>query len=371
MNGLKKPTMELIFQVAVVTDDLKKLLTGWKEIFDFDEKSIVIKTTEEAYRFDYWDGFNYNEKPCRFFNKFCRFNLGGIDFEIIEPLDKEARSPFSDFLFENGGSGIHHIGIRVDDMPALERKMKEMGVPVLNHAEMGRVQADGSRKNCTFYDLRKQLGLILECGSLVVGPLASDPGAGNPQGYHGFERNEEKPAIDLLFQVCVCVNDLNQTLANWKEIFDFDESTIVMKSTKKAFEEDDWDGLNYNEKRCGFFHRYTRFAIGGLDLEIIEPMDKDAGNPYGDFLLEHGNGIHHFGVKVGNMVALNQKMKDKGILRLNYAEMGPVLADGTRKGCTFYDLREQLGVILECGSVVVGPLASDPRAGNPSDFIAD
>ena len=121
MNGLKKPKIELIFQVAVVTDDLEKLLAGWKEIFDFDEESIVIKTTEEAYQFDQWDGFNYNEKHCRFFNKFCRFSLGGIDFEIIEPMDKEARSPFSDFLFENGGSGIHHIGVKVDDMPATSR----------------------------------------------------------------------------------------------------------------------------------------------------------------------------------------------------------------------------------------------------------
>ena len=51
--------------------------------------------------------------------------------------------------------------------------------------------------------------------------------------------------------------------------------------------------------------------------------------------------------------------------------MGPVLADGTRKGCTFYDLRELLGVIMECGSVVVGPLANDPRAGNPADFVSD
>ena len=158
-----------------MTDDLEKLLAGWKEIFDFDEESIVIKTTEEAYQFDQWDGFNYNEKHCRFFNKFCRFSLGGIDFEIIEPMDKEARSPFSDFLFENGGSGIHHIGVKVDDMPALERKMKAMGVPVLNHAVMGQVLADGTRKNCTFYDLRKQLGLILECGSLVVGPMAARP----------------------------------------------------------------------------------------------------------------------------------------------------------------------------------------------------
>ncbi len=160
-----------------------------RRFFDFDEESIVIKTTEEAYQFDQWDGFNYNEKHCRFFNKFCRFSLGGIDFEIIEPMDKEARSPFSDFLFENGGSGIHHIGVKVDDMPALERKMKAMGVPVLNHAVMGQVLADGTRKNCTFYDLRKQLGLILECGSLVVGPMAGSTLDQEMKGLKEMRRN--------------------------------------------------------------------------------------------------------------------------------------------------------------------------------------
>ena len=181
----------------------------------------------------------------------------------------------------------------------------------------------------------------------------------------------EKPTIDLIFQVALCVDDLESVVEQWKELFDLDTATIVRMCTKDAYESDGWDGLNYNEAPCQFFHKYCRFSLGGLDIEIIEPLDKAPGNPYSDFLIQHGNGIHHIGVKVGGQKFLMKEMQERGIPRYNYAEMGPVLADGTRKSCTFYDLRRQLGVILECGSVVVGPLASDPRAGNPEDFVSD
>ena len=380
MESTKKPRIDLLFQVGIVTENLERLLANWKKLFDFDQDSIKISSTKDAFESGDWQGHNYNEKPCVFFNKFARFDLGGIDFEIIEPLDQTGTGPFAEFLKENNGTGLHHIGVKVSNMDALALKMKEMGVPVLNHAEMGPVLSNGVRKGCVFYDLRPQLGMILECCSVVVGPRAGEADAGNPPEcvpkkknnlLFGFKRELSRPALDMVFQVSACVKDSRKTLAAWKEIFDIDEDSIVVKSTKKAFEFDDWDGLNYNEKKCGFFHQYIRFNLGNFDMEIIEPFDKNPGNPYSDFLIRHGNGFHHLGVKVGNLPALMQEMKDMGKPRLNYAEMGPVLADGSRKSCVFYDLVEELGVILECGSVVVGPLSTDPRAGNPEDFISD
>ncbi len=380
MKNLKKPKIDLIFQVCVVTDNLDRTLENWKKTFDFDNESIKMKYTEEEFRRGTMIGHNYYGQPCEWQAKCARFDIGGIDFELIEPLDKKPDAPFSDFLIANGGQGLHHIGVKISNMEAFETKMKELGVEVMNWQEIGEPLSNGAKKGCKFYDLRPQLGCILECCSVVVGPRAGEEAAGNPPEMipekkndflFGFQRDETRTAIDLIFQICVCVENLHETMANWKEIFDFDEGTIVLKSTKKAFEEDDWNGLNYNEKKCGFFHQYYRFSIGNLDLEIIEPFDKNPGNPYSDFLIEHGRGLHHLGVKIGNLKQLMDDMKRQGIPRFNYAEMGPVLADGSRKACVFYDLRPQLGCIFECGSVVVGPLATDPRAGNPSDFVSD
>ena len=68
----------------------------------------------------------------------------------------------------------------------------------------------------------------------------------------------EKPTIDLIFQVALCVDDLESVVEQWKELFDLDTATIVRKCTKDAYESDGWDGLNYNEAPCQFFHKYCR-----------------------------------------------------------------------------------------------------------------
>ena len=120
----------------------------------------------------------------------------------------------------------------------------------------------------------------------------------------------EKPTIDLIFQVALCVDDLESVVEQWKELFDLDTATIVRKCTKDAYESDGWDGLNYNEAPCQFFHKYCRFSLGGLDIEIIEPLDKAPGNPYSDFLIQHGNGIHHIGVKVGGQKFLMRRCRN-------------------------------------------------------------
>lgn len=180
----------------------------------------------------------------------------------------------------------------------------------------------------------------------------------------------EKLKFDLVFQVALCVNDLESVLENWKKYVDFDASTLVMRSTKDAFERGDWEGHNYNGKPCVFFQKYCRFTLGNIDFEIIEPLSKEPGNPYSDWLIQNGgrSGIHHIGVKLADREVLHQQMEALGLPALNACQMGPVLSDGSRKGCEFYDLRDTLGLIIEACSVVVGPLANDPRAGNPPDF---
>ena len=180
----------------------------------------------------------------------------------------------------------------------------------------------------------------------------------------------EKIKIDLVFQVCVCVNDMEATLNAWKKLVDIDDSKLKFKSTKEMFDRGFWEGHNYMGEKCVFFHKYCRFDLGGIDMEIIEPLDKTPGNPYSDFLVQTGGkgGIHHIGVKVHDRTVLTKRMDELGIPPYNDCVLGDPLPDGTRdKWCVFYDLRELLGVIIEAGSVVVGPLADDPRAGNPPD----
>ena len=63
--------------------------------------------------------------------------------------------------------------------------MEQMGIPPLTCGTMGAPMPNGEKKDFYFYDLRDLLGIIIEAGNIVVGPLANHPLAGNPEGYVG------------------------------------------------------------------------------------------------------------------------------------------------------------------------------------------
>ena len=71
-----------------------------------------------------------------------------------------------------------------------------------------------------------------------------------------------------------------------------------------------------------------------------------------DFLREHGPGIHHLNVRLAD--------RENGIRTLKEDLHVPPFFDLYHLGrnCAYFDLRQQLGVVIEVGSRVVGPRAS-------------
>lgn len=181
----------------------------------------------------------------------------------------------------------------------------------------------------------------------------------------------DKIKMELVFQIGLCVDDLEAVMQNWKDLVDFDHNSILFRSTKELYEAGGFDGADmYNGKKVEpWFIKYYRFDLGNLDIEIIEPLDKKPGSPYSDFLIEHGNGVHHIAIKVQDRAVFHKRMQELGRVPYLKTEMGEVLADGERKNCFFYDLRDLLGMMIESGSLVVGPMASHPLANNPQDYI--
>lgn len=179
-----KADAHFVFQLAIATSDMEALLENWKKLFNIEETNIIKRCTKDLFDIGEFDGANYYGKPCQFFIKYCRFDLGNMDIEIIEPLDKNPGNPYSDFLIRNGGkSGIQHIAVRLDDRDGFKKTMEELDIVPLQKAILGKPDENGFVKDCYFYDLLDYLGVILEIGSVVVGPMSKDPRAGNPETY--------------------------------------------------------------------------------------------------------------------------------------------------------------------------------------------
>ncbi|MFV0363453.1 MAG: VOC family protein [Suipraeoptans sp.] len=181
----EKFEMKLLFQVSITTPDMETMFENWGKLFKIDEATVVKRCTKDFYDRGEFDGANYYGKPCEFYIKYYRFDMGGIDMEIIEPLDKSSGNPYSDFLIRNGGqSGIQHVACTMDNRDRFIQTMEDIGIVPMQKGTMGAPMEDGFQKSFCFYDLLDYIGLIIEYGNVVVGPLANDPRAGNPEGYN-------------------------------------------------------------------------------------------------------------------------------------------------------------------------------------------
>lgn len=164
---------------------------------------------------------------------------------------------------------------------------------------------------------------------------------------------ETKLKLDLAMQVCVAVNDLDEALKGFQELFDVDPETIHYSDSLAAIERGDLTPMVYWGEAGKFGYRQVNFHCAGLDIEMFQPNDpNEVGHPVADFLRENGGpGIHHMSVRLANRAeGLEYLQKEMGV---------PCMWEGlcfNRHYC-YYDLREVLGFTLEIGSRVVGPRA--------------
>ena len=160
----------------------------------------------------------------------------------------------------------------------------------------------------------------------------------------------EKIKPELVFQVGCIVEDVEKTVENLKHYFALDEASIVFKNTKQRAQEGTEIQNFYNGEPREFYIKTARLDFGGIDLEYIEPLNKDGGDPYSDWLKKHGPGLHHINLKVDDRPALDEEMKKQGRPQHIYTEIGGL-------GLETYDFRDLFGFICELGDMVVGPMA--------------
>ncbi|MFR8516621.1 MAG: hypothetical protein ACLVC2_02020 [Emergencia timonensis] len=123
----------------------------------------------------------------------------------------------------------------------------------------------------------------------------------------------EKTKVEIVFQVGCVVNSVDQVLENLRTYFELEEETIVIKSSKERAEQGIRVENTYNGRPADFHIKTARLNFGGIDLEYVEPLNKDGGDPYSDWLKEHGPGIHHINMKLADRSIIDRIMAEKNI----------------------------------------------------------
>ena len=120
----KKIKVKEIRHVGIVVKDADAVAAQYKEYFDIDWSKKRITDTREREH----GPFMYNDEKVEFNMKIIIFPLGGIEIELIEPLDD--KGPYADFLKRTGG-GLHHFMIEVDDNLNFIEVADEIGAPFI------------------------------------------------------------------------------------------------------------------------------------------------------------------------------------------------------------------------------------------------
>ena len=146
----------------------------------------------------------------------------------------------------------------------------------------------------------------------------------------------KKPVIKVnkLFQLGIVVRDLQKAMELYEDLLGIDD-WAEMEILSEYFDSMESNGEPV-EDACFLA---AMADVGDLQLELIQHVK---GNlPYGEFLEEHGEGLHHVGhIHVPDVPATVKALEERGY---------PCIFSGSTPGTTFayVDMTEVLGVIVE------------------------
>lgn len=137
-------------QVGLVVRNADEAFARFERNFGADKSQLGISDTSDP-NLRYKDPTIHGE-PMSYDAKFLFFPLGGIEVELIEPLDD--KSIYAEFLAEHG-EGLHHLLVEVKRLEEFENSMAELGAPQI---------CGGHIENTAYeyFDARDTLGTIFE-----------------------------------------------------------------------------------------------------------------------------------------------------------------------------------------------------------------
>ncbi|RJP55373.1 MAG: hypothetical protein C4583_00595 [Anaerolineaceae bacterium] len=157
MDDIKKLFRNPI-QIGLIVDDLDKVLKNLEEILGIGPFKIVDFPPEGA---DI--KMMYKGEPSSFKAKFCFFDLGNIELEVIQPL--EGDTVWGDFLKANNGMGLHHLKFSIHEHQPVREYLESKGISV---SQMGSSVGKNAGKEWVFYNTEDKVGFALELMNSIV-----------------------------------------------------------------------------------------------------------------------------------------------------------------------------------------------------------
>jgi len=139
-------------------------------------------------------------------------------------------------------------------------------------------------------------------------------------------------------QIAVIVEDLDQTVETYWKVFGIGPWHFY--TYRRPFVRQ----MSYHGEPASYQMRLALSYFGPMRIELIERVEASAPSVYGDFIDEHGYGLHHLGVLVDDMAVALEEAQAAGYR---------VIQDGSGFGpdgdghYAYLSTENDLGMILE------------------------
>lgn len=150
---MSKFEVKRVQQIGLVVKDVAQKIEYYKKMLVLDESQIYIlnsSTTDLGFKKK-----RYHGKDVDFDLIIGVLDVGGVQFELIQPLNKSG-DPYSDFLKKNG-EGIHHVSIVTAD-----KKANDFFAVMKEHNEPELIGGTILGLDFSYFNLTDKLGLVFE-----------------------------------------------------------------------------------------------------------------------------------------------------------------------------------------------------------------
>jgi catechol 2,3-dioxygenase-like lactoylglutathione lyase family enzyme len=301
-----------IFQICVIVDDLERYAENYREILGYN----VPHDHQVTHAHDHTQATYYG-KPMDARAKITSWMMGGVAFELLQPLDEG--SIWADFLRERGPA-LHHIAFNVPRTAPAAAYFADRGYSVIQQGLF-----TGRSGMYAYLDSEKDLGVTIE--------LLEHYQGGSHQTAAAFPR-ERGIGTDRVVQVGLVVEDIAATAQHYRRVLDLPEPNWQQTPGREITE------TTYHGEPSDATARLAFFDLGQTQLELIQPDQHPS--VWRKDLNARGDHAHHIAFKVESTAQAIEHFARHGII------VGQQGYYGDRSGMyTYLDSQASLGVTIE------------------------
>ena len=149
---------------------------------------------------------------------------------------------------------------------------------------------------------------------------------------------EQKIQVNSFYRIGIVVQSVAKKLQTFQKYFQIDPESILLLDPDDPNLSPRNTETTYEGQALDFQTRVCIFPLGNIEIELLEPIEPRG--PYYDFLMENGEGLHHFNIDVNDVLHFTAIMELFGAPQLTSGRWDTLYYE-------YYDARSSLGMILE------------------------